>query len=92
MAAPGGPEMRGLVLASLALIGLGAGAAFAQDIDDDEGGCVYNRVVYPEGSELCQDGTLQRCDDGAWSPIGDCRKQPDQEPEGSGGDTVAPEQ
>lgn len=64
---------------------LTAGAGIAQD---DEGGCVYNRAVYPEGNEMCQSGSLMRCEEGAWSDIGCCPKKPMPEPISAGGDEV----
>ena len=71
-----------LIVASLLLT---ADAGIAQD---DEGGCVYNRTVYPERSEQCQTGALMRCEEGAWAPIGLCDKEPLPEPVSSGGDEV----
>ena len=55
----------------------------------DSQGCVYNRTVYPEGSEMCQGGTMMRCEQGAWSATGFCENEPMPEPISSGGD--APE-
>ena len=37
-----------------------------------ETGCVYNRSIYPEGTEACRDGSLQRCENGSWGDIGFC--------------------
>jgi hypothetical protein len=38
----------------------------------EEDGCYRNGVMYPEGYEDCQNGTLERCSDGAWGDIGEC--------------------
>jgi hypothetical protein len=65
-----------------ALLGLAVSAA-AQDGED---GCVYNREIYPEGTEMCQSGDLVRCEDGAWSDEGDCPNQPMPAPDTGGGD------
>jgi hypothetical protein len=80
-------------LASLgALSLLAASPALAQnaeqDMNHDEGGggCVYNRQVYPQGAELCQDGALMRCDMGSWDEEGACNGGPGQAPISEGGD------
>jgi hypothetical protein len=79
--------MRGLLLSIGSLILLVAGAAFAQDpLDSESDGCVYNRVVYPEGAQLCQSGNLVRCEDGAWSDEGDCPNEAPPAPNSEGGD------
>lgn len=64
-----------------------AGTGIAQE---DQGGCVYNRAVYPEGSEMCQSGSLMRCGEGAWGDIGFCDQEPMPEPVSGGGDRVVP--
>ena len=69
----------GLVIAAPTL-------AVAQDMD--EGGCVFDRMIYPEGYELCQSGTLKRCESGAWADIGLCDEEPRPPPRSSGGDVV----
>jgi hypothetical protein len=56
------------------------------DIEDESDRCSYNRVEYPEGAELCQNGNLVRCEDGAWSDIGDCPDQAPDDPNSEGGD------
>lgn len=73
------------LMASLLL----TGAGLAQE---DEGGCVYNRAVYPEGTEMCQSGSLMRCGEGAWGDIGFCKQEPMPEPVSGGGDEVLPPQ
>ena len=65
-----------------ALLGFAASAT-AQDGQD---GCVYDRQVYPDGTEMCQSGNLVRCEDGAWSDEGDCPDQPMPPPDTGGGD------
>ncbi len=57
--------------------------------DEAGGGCVYNREVYPEGAELCQDGTLKRCEEGAWADIGLCEDPERAPPRSEGGDLEA---
>jgi hypothetical protein len=74
------------VCVSAALLAF-ATAARAQDASSD--GCVYNRQVYPAGTEMCQSGDLVRCEDGAWSDEGDCPDQPMPEPDTGGGDVDA---
>ena len=69
---------------AVAAVLLCASAAHAQDLDDDS--CVYNRQVYPEGTQMCQSGTLERCEDGAWSDMGDCPDEPMPPPDSGGGD------
>ncbi len=52
-----------------------------------ETGCVYNRSIYPEGTEACRDGSLQRCENGSWGDIGFCDEStPPAPPRASGGD------
>jgi hypothetical protein len=70
-----------LALAALMLLAVPG----AQAIEDD-GSCVYNRRVFPEGYEMCQAGTLKRCEDGAWSDVGDCPDEPMEPPRPGGGD------
>jgi hypothetical protein len=78
------------ILASLGTLTLLATpSAFAQDIGD--GGCVYDRQIYPEGAELCQDGTLKRCQEGSWDDIGICKAEPARAPNPEGGDEVESE-
>lgn len=55
---------------------------------EDEGGCFYNRTIYPEGAEMCQSGQLMRCEEGAWGTIGLCKKEPMPQPVSDGGDRV----
>ena len=79
------------ILGALSL--LAAASAFAQQIDQDmdedsENGCVSNRQVYPEDTELCQDGTLVRCKAGAWGTVGACKDRPGPAPVSQGGDVV----
>lgn len=73
-----------VLVVACCLVGPVSSTAF----DDDESGCVYNRTVYPDRTEMCQSGNLMRCDTGAWSEIGDCRNDPMPEPVSSGGDHV----
>jgi len=49
-------------------------------------GCVYDRTIYPEGSEVCQNGTKKRCESGAWGNIGMCEDEAPPPPYSSGGD------
>ena len=75
--------------ARLALLVLAAAAAGSTSAraQEDEGGCVFDRRVYPEGSERCQGGARVRCRDGAWSDIGLCDDpEPDPPPISDGGD------
>lgn len=80
------------ILGALSL--LAATSVFAQNVDQDmdddaeENGCVSNRQIYPEGAELCQEGTSVRCQAGAWGAIGVCKERPGQAPVSQGGDTV----
>ena len=63
---------------------LGAATAPAQE---DDGGCVYDRRIYPDGYEMCQGGQLMRCEDGAWGDIGMCDDpEPGPPPRTGGGD------
>ena len=66
---------------------LTAAPAVAQSLSED--GCVYDREVYPEGTEMCQSGDLMRCEDGAWTPMGDCPDEPMPAPNPGGGDVDA---
>ena len=54
--------------------------------DEDDGACVHDRREYPEGSELCENGMLRRCEDGAWSDIGRCDRDATEAPRDGGGD------
>lgn len=54
----------------------------------EEQGCVYNRQVFPHGREMCQGGTMMRCEEGAWAATGFCENEPMPEPISSGGDVV----
>jgi hypothetical protein len=66
---------------------LAATAALAQSE-----GCVFDRRVYPEGSEVCRGGVLQRCEEGAWGDVGGCEDEASPPPESGGGDVeVDPE-
>lgn len=62
---------RGALAALVAAVQLGGAAPFAL-AQEDESGCVYDRRVYPEGYEMCQGDDRVRCEDGAWSDVGDC--------------------
>lgn len=77
---------------ALSLLGAAALAppARAQG-EDDGGGCVYEREVYPEGATLCQAGTQKRCEDGAWADVGDCPGGVAPEPPSGGGDAPEPD-
>ena len=71
----------GLVLALL-LVPLSSHA-------QETSGCTYNRTIYPEGTEVCRDGALQRCSGGAWGDIGLCdHEPPPPAPIAGGGDVV----
>jgi hypothetical protein len=62
--------MRKIIVLLVAVVlgyGLSAGAQ-----DRDSGDCYYNGTNYPEGYEMCQAGTLKRCEDGSWGDIGMC--------------------
>lgn len=70
-----------LVAAGLLLAGSG------QAQIEDDGSCVYNRRVYPNGYEMCQAGQQVRCEDGAWGDIGMCDDpEPGPPPVTGGGD------
>lgn len=64
--------------------------AFPFQSYSEEGGCVYNRSVYPEKSQMCQGGSMMECDEGAWSSIGFCDQEAMPEPVSSGGDSMEP--
>lgn len=67
---------------AISAVALAAPASRAQ-----ETGCVYNRSIYPEGTEACRDGSRQRCENGSWSDIGFCDESPaPPPPKVSGGD------
>ena len=67
---------------AISAVALAAPASRAQ-----ETGCVYNRSIYPEGTEACRNGSLQRCEHGSWGDIGFCDESPPPPPpEVSGGD------
>ena len=53
---------------------------------EDEGECFFDRVLYPDGYEMCQSGTLKRCEDGSWANIGMCRREAMPPPVSGGGD------
>ena len=78
-----------LLLAVTALL-FTSGSAAAQELSED--GCVYNREVYPEGTQMCQSGNLVRCEDGSWSPVGDCPNEPMPSPNSGGGDVDGEEE
>lgn len=65
-----------------------AGFALAPGVAPAQGGgCTYNRTVYAEGTEVCRDGALQRCESGNWGDIGLCDDSPlPPPPEVGGGD------
>jgi len=54
--------------------------------EEDDEACVHNRREYSEGSELCENGMLKRCEDGAWSDIGRCDREITETPRSGGGD------
>jgi hypothetical protein len=60
--------------------------------EEDDGGCVHNRKVHPEGYELCENGMLRRCEEGAWSDIGRCDREATEAPRSGGGDELEPEE
>ncbi len=55
---------------------------------EDDGGCVFDSRIYPEGYEMCQWGILKRCEEGAWSDLGMCDEGKEQDPVASGDDRV----
>jgi hypothetical protein len=72
-------------IAMIGLLGLvSAATAFGQELDD--GSCFYNNENYPNGTELCRDGTQVRCEEGAWSDIGFCDGNTTPPPRSGGGD------
>jgi len=73
-----------------AVFALLVGAFPAASQIEDVGGCVYNRVIYPEGTEVCQGGTLKRCESGGWGDIGMCDESEMPEPRPGGGDRAYP--
>ena len=74
-------------LAGLAAALLALAVTSLAGAQEDDGGCVYDRRIYPEGTEMCQAGQRVRCDDGAWGDIGMCdRDEPGPPPRTSGGD------
>jgi hypothetical protein len=54
--------------------------------EEDDGACVHNRREYSEGYELCENGMLKRCEEGAWSDIGRCDRDATEMPRSGGGD------
>jgi len=54
----------------------------------DDGGCVFDRRIYPDGYEMCQSGKLKRCDNGAWEDLGHCDDETMPPPIDGGGDVV----
>jgi len=67
-------------------IGVTLGSIASAQMDDD-GGCVFDRRIHPEGEEMCQGSDLVRCSDGAWEDIGDCdQERPGPPPISGGGD------
>ena len=54
--------------------------------EEDDGACVHDHQEYSEGSELCENGMLRRCEDGAWSDIGRCDRDAAEAPRSGGGD------
>lgn len=80
-----GPIGSWIVASALSLIGL-LGTVTATHAQGD-GGCVYDRRIYAEGTEMCQGGQRVRCENGAWGDIGMCDgNEPPPEPITSGGD------
>jgi hypothetical protein len=57
-----------MAMLGLSLVVLLAGFALAEE----EGGCYFDGETYPEGYEMCQGGSMMRCEEGAWAPIGMC--------------------
>ena len=71
----------------LLVFAIAALALAASEVPAQQAGCVYNRTIYPEGTEACRSGTLQRCENGSWSDMGFCDDStPPPPPEASGGD------
>jgi hypothetical protein len=60
-----------LAIASAAAFALLGAASLGAQLEDD-GHCFYEGRDYPEGTEMCQSGTLKRCEAGAWADIGVC--------------------
>ena len=71
---------------SLVFFGLLSLAAAPGVGADDEGECFFDRVLYPDGYEMCQSGTLKRCEDGSWANIGMCDDEAMPPPVSGGGD------
>jgi len=62
--------------------------SFSLSATAEEQACVYNRTVFPHGKEMCQGGTMMRCEEGAWAATGFCENEPMPNPISSGGDVV----
>lgn len=57
----------------------------------EDGGCVYDRGIYPEGTEMCQGGLKMRCERGSWGEVGFCDSETQGPPPRSGGGDVEDE-
>jgi hypothetical protein len=68
------------------------GALRSRAAEPEQNGCVYNRQIYVQGDEVCQNDTRKRCENGAWVDVGHCKDRPLQQPRADGGDAVAPPQ
>lgn len=78
--------LRLVVVVSLFAVGVLLGSIASAQMDDD-GGCVFDRRVYPEGEQMCQGSDLVQCSGGAWEDIGDCdEERPGPPPVTEGGD------
>ena len=39
---------------------------------NESGACSYEGEIFPEGTEVCREGSRQRCRAGSWGDIGFC--------------------
>ncbi len=59
----------------------------------DEKGCVFNRRIYPEGTEMCQGDSRVRCEEGSWAAVGMCHgDEPGPAPIAGGGNVPIDEE
>jgi hypothetical protein len=65
--------------------------SYSQSLDEE--GCVLNRRIHPEGTEMCQGDSRVRCEGGAWADIGMCDgDEPGPAPIGGGGNVPIDEE
>ena len=75
-----------LCLAAVFGIGIALATLASAQLEDD-GSCVYDRSLYPDGTRMCQGEQLMECDEGAWEDVGNCDEpQPAPVPISGGGD------